>query len=543
MVASLTLGSPVSISARTAGIELLLSPGDPNVSIKTTPNHLRIHRAPNDRDCRPVDLTNTNVIDGFWRAYTEATGWRVDLRASRQHSRLELLPAIVSDAAADADAAGSLPNVTQTHAKRLAAAASKLSQQLRDQERAIRLQEAELAARAAIVVGDDSRTKLADQIESTLADAVAACHCDAAVMYLLDDDTQYLKARSVFGMPASRLTQPPRELRGCRADLEALVQGVVAIDDLHGGPLDTWKSPEPFAAGICASINHNELPIGTLWLFANEPRKFSDAEAAAARLSAANIAGRLANQSDSSRVAIAEQTPSPVSALADWQLTSLPMDNQLAPGWRVDAVIDSPNDYAVGWHHWDVLPDGTLMFAIAESDDHSAAGALASTLARGVLMAHLGYRHTCKQLLQRVSDTLWQTNGEQSLSMLYGQIQPETGDVKIASAGKLHALISSDRGVRPVVATANETLGQHPDPQLAVAKARVTSGESLIIASGCLSQNAIISNQDSARRGARRLGTLASPQSIVDDARRSDLENELQVITVSRAAVNGQKLH
>ena len=58
----------------------------------------------------------------------------------------------------------------------------------------------------------------ADQIEQTLSDAIEACKCDAAALYMLDEDTRYLKARSVVGLPVERLQNPPRELRGSRGD-------------------------------------------------------------------------------------------------------------------------------------------------------------------------------------------------------------------------------------------------------------------------------------------------------------------------------------
>ena len=71
---------------------------------------------------------------------------------------------------------------------------------------------------------------------------------------------------------------------GCR---EAMVQTVVTIDDLNACSIDTWNCPAsaaagPFAAGICAAIQCDDVPIGTLWLFRNERAEFSIAEAAAA---------------------------------------------------------------------------------------------------------------------------------------------------------------------------------------------------------------------------------------------------------------------
>ena len=53
-----------------------------------------------------------------------------------------------------------------------------------------------------------------------------------------------------------------------------MVQGVVAIDDLNPTSIDTWNCPEESAAaGICAVIQNDDVPIGTLWLYKYEAEK------------------------------------------------------------------------------------------------------------------------------------------------------------------------------------------------------------------------------------------------------------------------------
>ena len=126
----------------------------------------------------------------------------------------------------------------------------------------------------------------------------------------------------------------------------------------------------------------------------------------------------------------------------------------LADGWRVDGMIESPESWGTGWHHWDVLPDGTLMIAIAEAADPTAKGAMHAAVARAALAAHSGYRHTPAQLIQRVSDTLWQTNtGEQLVSMIYAHLDPESGDglelrgdVRVDARGERASLHWDPRG-------------------------------------------------------------------------------------------------
>ncbi len=356
-----------------------------------------------------------------------------------------------------------------------------LTDQLQQARELIRRQEIELAARASILVDDEDRDRIADQIETTLADAAAACGCDAAVMYLLDDDTQHLKARSVFGMSPRTLERPPRELRGSRGDLEALVQGVVAVDDFRLDMIDTWNSPEPFACGICAAIRQEGVPIGTLWLFGNEAREFTASASAGARLAASQLALLLSQAARARSGATHKQEAAVARDIGAWQYQGLPVGAELAEGWRVDGMIESPHPWATGWHAWDVLPDGSLLLAMAEACDSTVMGAMSATIARAALTSHSGYRHTPRQLMQRVHDTLWNTSTAQQLvSMLYARIDPESGEGEVVSAGNITALIASRYGYRPIVDGRGAPLTSHIDARFFAETFRMGKGETLI---------------------------------------------------------------
>ena len=455
---------------------------------KTIPNYLRIHRGP-QRHAQSETNSQPSPLDSFWDAYTEVTGWRVDpsetkardlktrettgrvanspggppaannptadQRSERQAAGpapMALLPAFASDSMMTADDIDEIPAVSQSCASRLATAATRLADQLLASQEAFRHQEIELAARAAVVAGTDRLANVADAVEQSLSDACLATNCQAAAIYMLDDDTRLLNTRSVFGLPHERLAEPPRELKDCRGDLEALIQGVVLIDHVDNGTVDTWRSPESFDAAICVCLTHNELPIGTIWLFADSPREFGNADAAVARLLAGQVTALLTSETKTAPTPAAAEAKFAIEEIANWQYRLLPSANELAPGWRVDGMIDSPNNWAVGWHSWDILPDGTLILAIAEAHDHSIAGSMHASVARAALAAHTGYRHTPTQIMQRINDTLWQTNtGDQLVSLLYARVDPETGEGEVASAGDLSAMIASRYGYRPLV--------------------------------------------------------------------------------------------
>ncbi|MDA7874919.1 SpoIIE family protein phosphatase [Rhodopirellula sp.] len=445
---------------------------------KTIPNYLRIHRGI-ERQAPTTSEPPQNLITSFWNTYSEATGWRIDSRASRKNDMLELLPAVTSETTIGREDE-STPVVGRIAATRLANAASKLTEQALRTQECLRQREAELASSAAMIGVEYDGKVSADQIEQSLADAMEACKCDAAALYMLDEDTRYLKTRSVVGLPNERLENPPRELRGSRGDLEAMVQDVVTIDNMTAGSIDTWNSPEPFAAGICVAIKVDDIPIGTLWLFRETITEFSGAESAVARLVATNLS-LLLRQSSQADIFEGTQPNQSVQEIAQWQYESLPVGSALAEGWRVDGMLESPESWATGWHHWDVLPDGSIMLAIAEASDPTAKGAMHAAIARAALAAHSGYRHTPAQLIQRVSDTLWQTNtGEQLVSLIYAHLDPETGEGVVASAGTISALISSRYGYRPLVSNHSEPLNTSMDSNAANHDFNLLQGETLL---------------------------------------------------------------
>ena len=173
--------------------------------------------------------------------------------------------------------------------------------------------------------------------------------------------------------------------------------------------------------------------------------------------------------------------PAAIEDVSQWQYESLPIGAALADDWRVDGMIESPRRWATGWHTWDILPDGSLMLAIAEAVDPSAKGAMSAAIARAALAAHTGYRHTPAQLMQRISDTLWQTStGEQLVSLLYARIDPETGQGEVASAGSIAGLVGSRFGYRPLVEGRSDPLNTHIDARFVSETFRLAEEETLL---------------------------------------------------------------
>ncbi|MFU7560248.1 SpoIIE family protein phosphatase [Roseiconus sp. JC912] len=463
---------------------------------KTAPNHLRIHRG--DENAAESSINARTTSQKFWQAFSAATGWRVDAshRPSVQtdtsrRKPVRVLPAVGMDVMAD-NPVDAMPPVEKASAAELAQLATEMASDIEMLQSHVRKREVELAAMAVAPYHTADVEETCASIEGTLRDAAEALRFDAAAIYVLDDDTQFLNTRVVFGLPQERLTAEPRALRGSRGDLEAMVQEVVMIDDLHNEIGSTWNAPENAGSAICAAIYKGDLPVGTLWLFSQNRKPLDKSHAAIARMAAKLVALNLSAAVQSRAQLSSKQATEAVADIAAWQYSALPASNDIASGWFVDGMIDSPDRWATGWHAWDVLPDGSIMLAIAEAVDHHANGAMAATTARAALTAHSGYRHSPRQMLQRISDTLWQTNtADQLVSLMYLRLDPETGEGEVAVAGQIEGMIAGDYGYRPLVASGCRPLASSFDIDCFESTFKLAQGEKLLAYTGGLRKDGI----------------------------------------------------
>ncbi|MEO1615666.1 MAG: SpoIIE family protein phosphatase [Planctomycetota bacterium] len=442
---------------------------------KTVPSYLRVHRGdPSTRETLP---SSQSASDGFWNAFSNVTGWRVD-RVHRD--RVRVLPAVGMDLMAG-EPDETVPAVVREDAAELARRAAEITREIEDLRAVVRRQEVELASSAAITFSPTESARVAEQVHRTLQQAITATGFDSAAIYLLDEQTEFLHTRAVVGLPESRLTDEPRPLRGSRADLEALVQDAVLMDDLSGHLGETYAAPEQVGAAICTVLMKADLPIGTLWLFASEPKSLDASHSAIARLASTQLTLQLSAAASARKEETAKESKQVIREIAGWQYASLPAGSQLAPGWFADGMIESPSDLATGWHVWDVLPDGSLMLAIGEAMEASAGGAMVAATARAALEAHGGYRHTPRQMMQRISDTLWQSNtADQLFSLLYCRINPETGEGDIAVAGQISGLIAGPRGYRPLIAPNERPLASAIDIECTESTFHLKANEHLL---------------------------------------------------------------
>jgi hypothetical protein len=187
-------------------------------------------------------------------------------------------------------------------AHHLARVFAELLHELTECQRALREREAELAACIPPPLRRESTGQFTDRLESVLRGGAQALDCQAAAMYLLDDETAHLKLRATWGLPALRLAEEARPLEGATADLEALVGHAVVLEDER--LFEFWRVPESgYAAAICIPLSSPTTILGTLWFYSLSPRSFTKRDTNLAEI----IAGRLASDLERKACLIAGQ--------------------------------------------------------------------------------------------------------------------------------------------------------------------------------------------------------------------------------------------
>ncbi len=461
-------------------------------------SHLRIHTEetnPNDRNeaKQPRTFDIQQLMDDF----TEATGWQPRALSATPHAaskmgngddrvnplrqRVELVNVAMLDGLLDAEDLLDMPMTGEESAWQLLESIDSLVQRLNETEKALSNQEAKLATQVGVNVRSDEGNQLADRLLDSLHRASELTSSDAAALYLLDDTTSELKMRCCWGMPASSLAHPPRNLRGSLADLEALMGNAVLLENTRVAP--EWNCPEPYAAAMCVPIGSPTMPHGTLWLFSEHIRDFSDSDIEAAKAATEKIL------SDIERSVLAEEV------LKTRRLNRQFEDASLVQASRLPDQQPLHEDYELaGWtyqgqalggnfHTWNINKFGQINAAMGDAATIGTAGALVATSVQTIVETCWNSNHKPSQVMRKANEILWGTQeGDWRSSLCYLQVHPESGSTQLAIAGDICAYVIGCRGYR-MIAGNTTMLALQPDSTYRNEQLYLEAGDLLMIAS------------------------------------------------------------
>ncbi len=434
------------------------------------------------------------------RAFERASGWQLRYQqaagdlgevwsaaipgaAGQPAGRLALYPSLPSNDQATNERTPATAPLDLAQARPLALAIAGLLGEVNRLRHALWQREAELAAGVPVSSRPNEEPHLAERLEAVLKGGAEAVGCTAAALYLLDETTTTLKLRAAFGLPKEQLLAPGRPLRGAVADLEALVGHAVVLEDTAALP--HWRCPEDYPAAVCVPVSSPTVPLGTLWIFSDQPRDFSPEETNLIEIVAGRLAADLEREMLLAAGAQAKQRDREFDVAERWQRDRLPSVMPLVEGYEIAGWTAQADGVGGDFHDWSVLPDGRLALVVGDSQGTLLAAGLGAASLQAAIRAHAGYRHDAGQLLARANDTLWTGScGDQHAALLYGLIEPATGVLEYSLAGPVGAiLLGGGERPREVLSGGAALLGADPDTKFTADHRMLAAGDILIVLS------------------------------------------------------------
>ena len=456
---------------------------------KEIPSYLKLHVDPTV-EAAPPKLLELPGLSDICRAFEGATGWQLQLTSSLVDDRTAVWSSPIPSGTAPSPGAIALKRCPSAVSRQdalqsletvrpLATAMTALVGQIWQMRYALWQREAELAAGVPVVPHAQEAGHLAERLEAVLRGGAEALGCEAAGLYLLDDDTSHLKLRAVWGLPAERLLEPPRPLRGALADLEALVGHAVALEDVQ--LLPHWRVPEPFAAALCVPVSTPTIPVGTLWFFADRARPFTSEQTQLAEIVAGRVAADLERDVLLRQGVRTKQLERELHEARRWQQLRLPAIAPLLDDWQVSGCTVADDELSGSFHDWSILSDGTLALVVADCHRLTVDAALTAATVLTAVRAHLNYRHSPERLVEHVNETLWSASpGDWPVSLFCGAVQPEQGEFAYCATGRLQAFLVGAGQVRSLL-TGTAAVGVELEQTFQLERCQLERGECLVI--------------------------------------------------------------
>lgn len=343
--------------------------------------------------------------------------------------------------------------------------------------------EAHLASAIPLVVRpDEDDRQLARRLQAVLHCAVDAVGASAAALYILDDDTAYLKLRAEWGLHEGCFLDPPRRLRGSKGDLEALTGHAVVLE--QPDQCEAWDIPHPAASAVCIPVSTAEVPLGTLWIFGTKPRTYQDQDVNLLEVISGRLAVELereillrdrlmANHSRDAKDVVTwqrSQWDCAIPKFDRWQLAASPSSRERMHG----DVLET---------HW--ADEQRMGFSIASADRSATSGALAAAMFASAARAHNRITSPARRL-SRIQETIGALSaGDQTLHTLCGLVELDTGKLQVSSAGSADVFVIRPHGWENLgQRMEREAVGTCGTSTFTVLKSSLAPGDALMVIVG-----------------------------------------------------------
>jgi len=362
--------------------------------------------------------------------------------------------------------------------RRLGLSMGQLWDELQRTREALWHAEAELATSVPLIARR-SGENLAGRLESIVRGAAEAIGCTAAAMYVLDSGTTQLKLRTMWNLPVSRLADPARPLQGCTADLDALCGHAIVLEDV-AKEIDLCP-PEPCASAVCVPISSATTVLGTLWVYGETARRFTDQEVNVVEIVAGRVASELERELLLAKGSETTKLEKQLELAAKIQENQLPQIAPLLDSWQVSGNTEQVQSLGGDFHDWVVRDDERLLVAVADCLDGGVDASLCAAGVRAMWRALATHVHAPQQLLTHVNEQLWTSSaGDQYAHLFIASAEPQQGLIRYAAGGSIGAMwIGQKHGqqlFKPSLA-----LGIEPQRMVDFGELILARGESLVV--------------------------------------------------------------
>ncbi len=346
-----------------------------------------------------------------------------------------------------------------------------------------------------------------------------------------------MKLRAVWGLPKRKLLEPARELAGGLGDLEALLGHAVVLSE--PAMIRYWHAPEAAASAVCVPVSSPTTPLGTLWIFSDSPRDFSDHQTNLIEVVAGRLAAELEREVllDDARQNQTQRRE--IVTAAERQTESLPHIAPLLDHWQVAgrAIASSPieagSQLAGAFFDWFHAADGASALTLGAAAEAGFGGAVVAAQLRSALRAQADHLTEVDRALLTAHEVLTSVSaGSDGASLFCGLLpaapkrtasarrRPPAAaeEIRLAAAGHVHALIVTAEGCRGLI-DPSDRLVISELPGWSEMRTRLGPGESLLVyAAGSLDER-----WQSAGAAARLLADRLAAASPCDAERLADV--------------------
>ena len=269
-----------------------------------------------------------------------------------------------------------------------------------------------------------------------------------------------------------------------------------------------WHAPEASGASVCVPVSSSTTPLGTLWVFSDDPRDFSDPQTNLIEVVAGRLAAELerevllddARQNQTQRLEI-------VTA-AERQTQSLPCTAPLLEHWQVAGRVITCSDddgdlqLAGAFFDWFHTADGVSALTLGAAAEGGFAGAVVAAQLRSALRAQADHLTALGRVLFTAHEVLASLSaGSQGASLFCGLLpsnpQRPAGErrrpagerrrqpapieeIRFAAAGHVHALVVTAEGCRSLIHPSDRLVASL-SPDWSEIRTRLSPGESLLV--------------------------------------------------------------